>query len=168
MKSKSSGGFFYRFFHKPLLMPRLVHSHKITPEENDKVISSLTITKANHAAFLGWFLMLLSLAYMAANAAKSDFLSRMSHDIRTPLNGIIGMTYLAEKEANPPVTADCLSKIDTSSQFLLGLINDVLDMTQAESNKIVLHPEPYAINEYNDYLVNRVRLKLGPRKNRPM
>jgi diguanylate cyclase (GGDEF)-like protein len=65
MKSKSSGGFFYRFFHKPLLMPRLVHSHKITPEENDKVISSLTITKANHAAFLGWFLMLLSLAYMA-------------------------------------------------------------------------------------------------------
>jgi PAS domain S-box-containing protein len=94
----------------------------------------------------------LRMEAMAANAAKSDFLSRMSHDIRTPLNGIIGMTYLAEKEANPPVTADCLSKIDTSSKFLLGLINDVLDMTQAESNKIVLHPEPYAINEYNDYL----------------
>jgi signal transduction histidine kinase/CheY-like chemotaxis protein len=94
----------------------------------------------------------LRLEAMAANEAKSDFLSRMSHDIRTPLNGIIGMTYLAKLEVNPPKTQDCLEKIDTSSKFLLGLINDVLDMTKAEQNKMVLHLEPYSIKEYNAYL----------------
>ena len=88
----------------------------------------------------------------AANAAKTDFLSRMSHDIRTPLNGIIGMTYLALEEETAPRVRDCLSKIDTSSKFLLGLINDVLDMSRAESNRIELHPEPYPIDEFNDYL----------------
>jgi PAS domain S-box-containing protein len=87
-----------------------------------------------------------------ASIAKSDFLSRMSHDIRTPLNGIIGMTYIAQEENNPPKTKDCLSKINTSSQFLLGLINDILDMSKAESGKIDLHPEPYPIARFNDYL----------------
>ena len=88
----------------------------------------------------------------AANEAKSDFLSRMSHDIRTPLNGIIGMTYLARRQQNSSETADCLGKIDTSSKFLLGLINDILDMSKAESNKIELHPEPYPSKEFSGYL----------------
>ena len=88
----------------------------------------------------------------AANAAKSDFLSRMSHDIRTPLNGIIGMTRLAENPQNPPSTVDCLKKIDTSSRFLLGLVNDILDMAKVESNKIELHPEPYPCRAFMDYL----------------
>jgi len=87
-----------------------------------------------------------------ANRAKSDFLSRMSHDIRTPLNGIIGMTYLAAREQNPPKTTDCLAKIDASSKFLLGLINDILDMTKAESEKLELHPEPYPPEEFYGYL----------------
>ena len=88
----------------------------------------------------------------AANTAKSEFLSRMSHDIRTPLNGIIGMTYIAREQANPPQTADCLAKIDASSQFLLRLINDVLDMSKAESGKIELHPEPYDSAAFFGYL----------------
>lgn len=87
-----------------------------------------------------------------ANQAKSEFLSRMSHDIRTPINGILGMSYLAAKEPNPPKTADCLKKIDASSEFLLGLINDILDMTKAESDKIELHPEPYPPEEFYEYL----------------
>ena len=87
-----------------------------------------------------------------ANRAKSDFLSRMSHDIRTPLNGILGMTYLAEKEDNSPKTADCLQKIGDSSRFLMGLINDILDMSKAESGKIELHPEPYPPEEFYGYL----------------
>ncbi len=87
-----------------------------------------------------------------ANIAKTDFLSRMSHDIRTPLNGIIGMTYLANEQKNPPKTADCLAKIGTSSDFLLGLINDILDMSKAESNRIELHPEPYTAAEFNAYI----------------
>jgi signal transduction histidine kinase len=88
----------------------------------------------------------------AANVAKSEFLSRMSHDIRTPLNGIIGMTYLAQAQPNPARTADCLAKIDISSKFLLSLVNDVLDMAKAESGKIELHPEPYPLGELMDYL----------------
>jgi signal transduction histidine kinase/CheY-like chemotaxis protein len=93
----------------------------------------------------------------AANAAKSDFLSRMSHDMRTPLNGIIGMTYIAGEQQNPPRTADCLAKIDTSSRFLLNLINDVLDMSKAESGKIELHAEPYSKEEFSQYIEAVVR-----------
>jgi len=88
----------------------------------------------------------------AANKAKSEFLSRMSHDIRTPLNGIIGMTKIAQQEDNPPRTSDSLNKIATSSDFLLGLINDVLDMAYMESGKISLRPEPYPYEEFRAYL----------------
>jgi signal transduction histidine kinase len=87
-----------------------------------------------------------------ANAAKTDFLSRMSHDIRTPINGILGMTYLAKEQDNPPKTKEYLNKIDTSSQFLLGLINDVLDMSHMENQQIELKEEPYNIDELNAYL----------------
>jgi PAS domain S-box-containing protein len=87
-----------------------------------------------------------------ANRAKSDFLSRMSHDIRTPMNGIIGMTYLARESKDPAKVDEYLSKIDTSSKFLLGLVNDILDMSKIESRKIELHPEPYAPQEFYEYL----------------
>lgn len=87
-----------------------------------------------------------------ANHAKSEFLSRMSHDIRTPLNGIIGMTYLTSKLSLSPQAQSNLAKINTSSQFLLSLINDVLDMAKAESGRIELHPEPYTAPEFFKYL----------------
>lgn len=89
---------------------------------------------------------------VAANIAKTEFLSRMSHDIRTPLNGIMGMAYIASKETNPSKTAECLKNINISSQFLLGLVNDVLDMSKAESGKIILQPEPYTCEEFTEYL----------------
>ena len=91
-------------------------------------------------------------ALKAANKAKSDFLSRMSHDIRTPLNGIIGMTYLTKTEKDSNKIQDNLEKIDTSSKFLLGLINDVLDMSKAESGKIELYSEPYPTTEFMSYI----------------
>jgi len=87
-----------------------------------------------------------------ANEAKSDFLSRMSHDIRTPLNGIIGMTYLTEKMELPDKVRDNLEKINTSSKFLLSLVNDILDMTKMESKKIELHPEPYPYADFCAYI----------------
>jgi len=93
----------------------------------------------------------------AANVAKSDFLSRMSHDIRTPLNGIIGMTYLAREENKCPQVADYLAKIDISSKFLLSLINDILDMSKAESDKLELHPEPYPPEEFGAYMDSVIR-----------
>jgi signal transduction histidine kinase/CheY-like chemotaxis protein len=88
----------------------------------------------------------------AANQAKTEFLSRMSHDIRTPLNGIIGMTRIARKQDNSEKTVECLDKIDTSSAFLLELINDILDMSSIESNKITLDPEPYYIADGMKYI----------------
>lgn len=87
-----------------------------------------------------------------ANRAKSDFLSRMSHDIRTPMNGIIGMTYLAKQQEDQKIIKEYLDKIDTSSKFLLGLVNDILDMSKIESGKIELHPEPYTAKCFLDYL----------------
>ncbi len=88
----------------------------------------------------------------AANRAKSDFLSRMSHDIRTPLNGIIGMTHIAREKKDVHEIAECLDKIDTSSRFLLGLVNEVLDMSKAESGKMELHPEPYYVGDFRSYI----------------
>lgn len=80
----------------------------------------------------------------SANQAKSDFLSHMSHDIRTPLNGIMGMTDIALKNiGNQDKISDCLKKISSSSQHLLGLINDVLDMSRMESGKTKVNHESF-------------------------
>ena len=87
-----------------------------------------------------------------ANAAKSNFLARMSHDIRTPLNGILGMTALTLDEELSPVVRDYVQKIDESGNFLLGLVNDILDMSKVESGKLELHPEHYSYKELEKYL----------------
>ena len=79
----------------------------------------------------------------AANRAKRDFLFNMSHDIRTPMNAIIGYTSLAETNLTQPArVADYLRKISTASQHLLSLINDVLDMSRIESGRVVLEQKP--------------------------
>ena len=71
-----------------------------------------------------------------ANEAKTEFLSNMSHDIRTPINGIMGMTAIALKEDNSQKTMDCLRKIQGASNHLMSLINDILDMSRIERGKI--------------------------------
>jgi signal transduction histidine kinase/CheY-like chemotaxis protein len=74
-----------------------------------------------------------------ANRAKSDFLSRMSHEMRTPMNAIIGMVKIAETTNDTERIKYCLSTIGQSSEHLLGLINDVLDMSKIEAGKFELH-----------------------------
>jgi signal transduction histidine kinase/CheY-like chemotaxis protein len=82
----------------------------------------------------------------SANAAKSEFLAHMSHDIRTPINGIIGMTHIAGKnKEDPEKIEECLHKIDGAADHLLTLINDVLDMSAIESGKVVMAHEPLDI-----------------------
>ena len=89
----------------------------------------------------------LSLAEQA-NTAKSDFLSRMSHDIRTPMNAIIGMSSIASAHLKEPdKIADCLNKIGISAKFLLSLINDILDMSKIESGKMTITCEPFDFQE---------------------
>ena len=82
----------------------------------------------------------------AASAAKTVFLSNMSHDIRTPINGIMGMLAIAQKEKEDPnKVQECLDKIQGAAQHLLSLINDVLDMSRIESGKTVITQEPIDI-----------------------
>ncbi len=83
-----------------------------------------------------------------ASKAKSEFLSRMSHEIRTPMNGIIGMTAIAlQPDQSRERVIDCLQKIQSSSDYLLGLINDILDMSKIESGKMKLEPCNFNIHE---------------------
>lgn len=99
-----------------------------------------------------------------ANAAKSNFLSSMSHDIRTPMNAIVGMTKLAQINIdNKFKVNDCLKKIDISGKHLLNLINDILDMSKIESGSMVLSSEafslPQLINSDLDILQTQCRAK---------
>lgn len=90
-----------------------------------------------------------------ANMAKSEFLSSMSHDIRTPMNAIVGMTEIALKNIQDTIRVeDCLKKIKLSSKHLLGLINDVLDMSKIESGKMTLNMSRISLRETMDDIVN--------------
>lgn len=86
--------------------------------------------------------------YDLASKAKSDFLSRMSHEIRTPMNGIIGMTAIAlQPDQSQERMEDCLHKIQISSNYLLGLINDILDMSKIESGKMQIESADFSMRE---------------------
>ena len=105
----------------------------------------------------------LRLEAESANAAKSTFLNNMSHDIRTPMNAIIGFTNIAMKHQPPAEIKSCLDKISDSSEHLLALINDVLDISRIESGKIRYVPTPVDLVEVTNsvltimygYLSNR-------------
>lgn len=89
-----------------------------------------------------------------ANQAKSDFLARMSHDIRTPMNAIIGMTAIADMHVDDRERVlDCLQKINGASKLLLSLINEVLDMSKIESGRFILSEDEFNIGELLQDLV---------------
>lgn len=93
-----------------------------------------------------------------ANEAKSDFLSRMSHDIRTPMNAIIGMTTIARMNlGDMEKVSDCLKKIDMSSAHLLGLLNEVLDMSKIEAGNFELGSEQFDIVKLTQDLIEMSR-----------
>ncbi len=99
-----------------------------------------------------------------ANMAKSEFLSSMSHDIRTPMNAIVGMTEIALRNISDDMRVeDCLRKIRLSSKQLLGLINDVLDMSKIESGKLTLSVAPMSLREAMDDIVNIIKPQVKTR-----
>lgn len=99
-----------------------------------------------------------------ANKAKSEFLSSMSHDIRTPMNAIIGMTDIALRNIGDADRVEgCLKKVMLSSKHLLGLINDVLDMSKIESGKMTLNIGPTSLREMADDLVNIMQPQIKER-----
>ncbi len=93
-----------------------------------------------------------------ASRSKGEFLSNMSHDIRTPMNAIVGMTAIATAHIDDPQQVrNCLKKITISSRHLLGLINDVLDMSKIESGKMTLNEEMVSLRELMDSIVGIVQ-----------
>lgn len=99
-----------------------------------------------------------------ANAAKTNFLSKMSHDIRTPMNGIMGMTTIAIAHIDDKERVlDCLGKISSSSRHLLALINDVLDMSQIESGKTSLAKEEFNLSNLIETSLDMIRPQIEER-----
>ena len=92
-----------------------------------------------------------------SNRAKSEFLSRMSHEMRTPMNAIIGMTKIAEGTGDVERLKYCLSKIEVSSAHLLGIINDILDMSKIEAGKFELDNAPLRVEQ----VLAKVRSLMG-------
>lgn len=100
-----------------------------------------------------------------ANRAKSEFLSSMSHDIRTPMNAIVGMTAIATANIdNKQQVQNCLKKIGLSSKHLLGLINDVLDMSKIESGKMTLNMDQVSLREMLESIVSIVQPQVKAKK----
>ena len=102
---------------------------------------------------------------LEASRAKSEFLANMSHDIRTPMNAIVGMTAIATAHIDDrEQVQNCLRKITLSSKHLLGLINDVLDMSKIESGKLTLTTEQISLKEVVEGIVNIMQPQVKSKK----
>lgn len=100
-----------------------------------------------------------------ASQAKTRFLSSMSHDIRTPMNAIIGMTTIAKAQMNDPRRLqDCLDKITVASNHLLTLINDILDISRVESGRLVLNPTVFSLEAMLENLQNIMRTQIAAKE----
>ena len=99
-----------------------------------------------------------------ASTAKSDFLANMSHEIRTPMNAIIGMTSIAKSANNVEKKDYCLEKISEASTHLLGVINDILDMSKIEANKFDLSPEEFDFEKMILKVTNVIAFRVDEKK----
>jgi signal transduction histidine kinase len=99
-----------------------------------------------------------------ANKAKSDFLSRMSHEMRTPMNAIIGMTQVAENSSDLLKVKGCLSAIERSSKDLMALINNILDMSKIETNKLELVNERFDLRQRIQDVIEDISKKIAEKK----
>jgi len=99
-----------------------------------------------------------------ANRSKSEFLSRMSHEMRTPMNAIIGMTSIAKRSISKEKRDECLEKIEGASKHLLDVINNVLDMSKIEANKLEITPVAFEFNKMIANAVNVLEYRIDERK----
>ncbi|MDR2447415.1 MAG: response regulator [Treponema sp.] len=101
---------------------------------------------------------------ISASRAKTDFLSRMSHEIRTPMNAIIGMTTIAKKATDTKRLQYCLDRIDMASKQLLGLINDILDMSKIEANKLEIVAKEFDFEKMIQNTITVMRIKFEEKR----
>ncbi|MDR1921834.1 MAG: response regulator, partial [Candidatus Adiutrix sp.] len=127
---------FYDFTPREILSPFMVFAQQM----NAIVNNLAAIDRARHNA-----------------EAKNRFLANLSHEIRTPMNAIIGMVQLARRSDDPAEIKSFVNQIDLSSNHLLGLLNDVLDLSKIEEGKLALAEEPFNLRETVDNLVNSVQ-----------
>ena len=111
-----------------------------------------------HILSINWKLRQAVADAEQANQAKTEFLSSMSHDIRTPMNAIIGMTEIAKKHlGDPDYVEECLDKVSGAGRHLLALVNDILDISKIESGKMEINAHPCSIHEMADEIVTIIR-----------
>lgn len=163
----------------------IVNSNDMTSSEKPLIYHLVGVTAASSAVMISLIVMLLllrrkqelkyekmlrdhlrdaALAADKANEAKSAFLSRMSHDIRTPISGIIGMTAIASSKLEDRAAVEsCLRKISVVSDHLLELVNEVLDISRIESGKVALDNEPFdlldMLSSLSDIFESRISAK---------
>ncbi|MDL2219354.1 response regulator [Ruminococcaceae bacterium OttesenSCG-928-O06] len=100
----------------------------------------------------------------SANRAKSNFLSNMSHEMRTPMNAIIGMTTIGKNAEDPARKDYCLDKIDEASTHLLGVINDILDMSKIEADRFELAQETFDFEQMLQHVVNVINFRVDEKE----
>ena len=144
------------------------HLGLVTPESQYyQGITNMGIIIVLLAAALAGILIFFMIRLDAARAKsdeesrqKSAFLANMSHEIRTPINAIVGMTAIGRTAGVPERKDYCFAKIDDASRHLLGVINDVLDMSKIEANKIELSPEDFSFEKMLQQVVNVINFRL--------
>jgi len=128
------------------------------------LLSFLFIRKHNEEMILEALVKKRTAEAQAANRAKSDFLANMSHEIRTPLNAIIGMTVICKSTDDIERKNYAIGKIENASSHLLGVINDVLDMSKIEANKLELSPVRFNFDSMLNKVINVVNFRLDEKK----
>jgi signal transduction histidine kinase/DNA-binding response OmpR family regulator len=133
-----------------------------------KIISDKLIGEAQQGAFIDITditpVMEARFEAEAASRSKSEFLANMSHEIRTPMNAIIGMTAIAKTSADSERKDYCLGKIEEASTHLLGVINDILDMSKIEANKLELSPEEFDFEKMLQKTVSVINFRVEEKR----
>ena len=160
------------------VMPYGILDHTINHLSSQRIVMTLLSCASVHIIltliFLRYFSMTRSQLHelekarqtaLESSKAKSEFLANMSHDIRTPMNAIVGMTAIAAAHMDDrEQVQNCLRKITLSSKHLLGLINDVLDMSKIESGKLTLTTEQISLKEVIEGIVNIMQPQVKAKK----
>ncbi len=132
-------------------------------------ITPMTSDDGKGTGILAWFNDITDInealeAAKRASLAKSEFLANMSHEIRTPMNAIIGMTSIGKKSADADRKDYCLSRIESASNHLLGIINDILDMSKIEANRLELSSEEFDFEDMLRQVVNVNSFRVDEKK----